>query len=293
MTDFSRTHPLTLFCYFASAVTATLLTRHPVILALSGTFSLIYALYKEKAQTALKALVFAVAIALFIIITNSIFASEGETELFSLGKAAITLEEIYYGVALAASFASVIFWFRFLNKTLSDDKFIYLFGSVLPRTGATLALSLKSISLFRKKAEDIKEALVGLDGGSKRSVFSRMRRAARVFLGLFAWSFENVADTAAAMRARGYGLKPRTRYARYRFRFSDGLLTVFAVAVVAAVIFGVASGELAYAYYPRPGAIAFGWEAICAYSLCGMFFAWPLISEIKEIYKWRSLKFAI
>lgn len=293
MTGFSRKHPLALFCYFAAAVAVTLLSSHPVILALSGSFSLACALYGEKAKSVLSTLLFACFIAIFVTITNALFAKEGETVILAIGKVAITIEEVWYGITLSVSLIAVFNWFRLLNKTLTDDKFIYLFGGILPRTAATLALSLKSITLFRKKADSIREALIGLEGRAGKGLKARFSRAVRVFTGLFAWSFENVIATADAMRARGYGLKPRTRYARYRFRVTDGVLLGFSIVIVAIVAGGVLSGMLTFSYYPRPGGLSRDWMTVTANGACGLFFAWPLLMEIKEAWKWRSLKFAI
>ena len=249
-------------------------SRHPGAVRL---VSLACALYGEKAKSVLSTLLFACLIALFVTITNALFAKEGETVILAIGKVAITIEEVWYGITLSVSLIAVFNWFRLLNKTLTDDKFIYLFGGILPRTAATLALSLKSITLFRKKADSIREALIGLEGRAGKGLKARFSRAVRVFTGLFAWSFENVIATADAMRARGYGLKPRTRYARYRFRVTDGVLLGFSIVIVAIVAGGVLSGMLTFSYYPRPGGLSRDWMTVTANGACGLFFACPLL----------------
>ncbi|MDD4388412.1 MAG: energy-coupling factor transporter transmembrane component T [Bacilli bacterium] len=292
MSDFSCHHPLSLFSYFTVVIIATLLIPHPIILLLSGFFSCFYAVYKQPAKTVWSTVIFVLPVMLFITLTNAVFANQGETVLFTIGKINVTLEEIYYGASLSIMFISVLYWFRFMNNIFSNDKFLYIFSKIIPRTAFVLSLSLKSIPVFRKKAEKIKEAQLGLGFNKEQGIVARFRSGKRIFLGLLSWSLENAIDTATAMRARGYGLKPRSFYSRYRFQAADVGLTGFIIAFIMIFGYGKYSGRLDFIYYPCLGVIGFDWITVLIYCFCGLFYAWPLISEIKEIKRWRNLKFA-
>jgi energy-coupling factor transport system permease protein len=46
----------------------------------------------------------------------------------------LTLESIFYGLAAAVMLAAVVLWFGCYNEVMTSDKFIYLFGRVIPRS---------------------------------------------------------------------------------------------------------------------------------------------------------------
>ena len=58
---------------------------------------------------------------------------------------------------------------------------------------------------------------------------------------LITWSLEASVTTADSMRARGYGLHPRTSYSNYHFDGCDAVLTLF-------ILVGIACSGLAAGY---------------------------------------------
>ena len=80
-------------------------------------------------------------------------------------------------------------------------------------------------------------------------------------------------DTAAAMKARGYGLSKRTSYQIFNFRFQDLLLIVFIVLCTSVAIFGQLK-ELSILYLIGTGIL----------------FVLGIFLEIKEQLKWNYLK---
>ncbi len=68
-------------------------------------------------------------------------------------------------------------------------------------------MAVRFIPLFRRQAErvSLSQKAMGLYAGD--NYMDKARGAARVFSILLTWSLENAIDTAASMRARGYGIK--------------------------------------------------------------------------------------
>lgn len=52
----------------------------------------------------------------------------------------ITLEALVYGVVLGAVMFVVIQWFSCYNKVMTTDKFIYLFGRIIPALSLILSM---------------------------------------------------------------------------------------------------------------------------------------------------------
>jgi hypothetical protein len=50
------------------------------------------------------------------------------------------MESIVYGLAAAFMFVTVIIWFSCFNAVMTSDKFIYLFGKVIPALSLILAM---------------------------------------------------------------------------------------------------------------------------------------------------------
>ncbi len=64
---------------------------------------------------------------------NPAFNHEGATILAYLPSGnPLTLEFIVYGLSAAVMMASVILWFSCYNAVMTSDKFVYLFGRVIP-----------------------------------------------------------------------------------------------------------------------------------------------------------------
>ncbi len=70
---------------------------------------------------------------LFSAVLNPLFNHEGATILTYLPDGnPLTLESMLYGVSAAAMMVTVILWFSCYNSVMTSDKFLYLFGRVIP-----------------------------------------------------------------------------------------------------------------------------------------------------------------
>jgi energy-coupling factor transport system permease protein len=133
-------------------------------------------------------------------------------------------------------------------------------------------MGLKYLPILLKQAERIKEAQIAL-GDSSQGRWSKLKKQFKIYVALLSWSLENSLDTAAAMKARGYGLSKRTSYQIFNFRFQDLLLIVFIVLCTSVAIFGQLK-ELSILYLIGTGIL----------------FVLGIFLEIKEQLKWNYLK---
>ena len=70
----------------------------------------------------------------------------------------LTLESILYGVAAAVMLASVVLWFSSYNEVMTSDKFVYLFGRMIPALSLVLSMALRFIPKFKSQMEVVSEA---------------------------------------------------------------------------------------------------------------------------------------
>ena len=95
--------------------------------------SLAYSIYLKGRKT-VKVFVFGMLPAcLVMMVINPMFSHEGETILFYLDNGnPITLESILYGIGSGTMLACVVSWFSAFHEVMTSDKFMYLFGRVIP-----------------------------------------------------------------------------------------------------------------------------------------------------------------
>ena len=178
---------------------------------------------------------------LFIILSavSPLFNPNGQTILFTyLGGRAYTLESLYYGMALAAMFISVIIWFASYNRVMTSDKFMYIFGRGAPSVSLVLSMILRLVPAFRRKIFQITAArkCVGKAGdtGTKKE---RLDNGMTVLSTLTTWALEGGIVTADSMRSRGYGTGRRTSFALYRFDRRDGILMALMTVLMIVILF--------------------------------------------------------
>ena len=89
------------------------------------------------------------------------------------------------------------------------------------------------------------------------------------------------------MRARGYGLPGRTAFSIFRFETRDARLLAWLLACGGLVIFGWASGALAWRYYPTVRGGFTGLTALCAAAELALALT-PWAIDAWEARKWNS-----
>ena len=104
------------------------------------------------------------------------------------------------------------------------------------------------------------------------------------------WALENSVETADSMKSRAYGLRGRTNFSIYRFDRRDGMLLAFLVGVFGTLLFCMHLRKLKILYFPVFIMNETTAGALILYILYGILCMLPLILNIVEDRKWRSLR---
>ncbi len=283
---FRNAHPLVNFILFGLILALTVCVDHPIIRALSAFCGAAY--YFFLSQNALRfTLRVVLPLSLLTAILNPAFNHRGATILtyFPSGNP-LTAESLIYGAFAGVLLAASLFWFACLSDIMTTDKFVYLFGRILPSLGLLLSMALRFVPLFHRKLREAADAQKVL-GGRDRRLTARIRDALSAFSMVVTWSLENAAQTADSMKGRGYGLRGRTFFSVYRFSAADALLLCVSVALGAAVILGAAFGLLDWLYYPRfisdSAPLTAGLLSAVFCMLCLL----PLSFDLAEVLLWK------
>ena len=137
----------------------------------------------------------------------------------------ITLEAIVYGIVLGAVMFIVIQWFSCYNTVMTSDKFIYLFGRIIPALSLVLSMALRFVPRFLRQLKVIRngQKAMGRDV-SEGTVLNRIKYGLQMVSILVTWALENAIETSDSMRSRGYGLHGRTAFSIYRLTRRDCFL---------------------------------------------------------------------
>lgn len=161
-------------------------------------------------------------------ILNPIFNHKGLTVLFYLKRNPVTLESVAYGAASGVMLGSVLLIFSCFNRIITDDKILYLFGRIIPSLAVVISMALRFVPLFTTQAKKIALAQRCSDGDpASKSIGKRAKSGLFIFSALITWALESAVTTADSMRARGFGLHPRSFYTDFRFDGRDTVVSLF------------------------------------------------------------------
>ncbi len=155
---FSRCHPAVNFFFFAGSIGCAMFLTHPVFLGISLLAGAIYHGYLRKKGASKGGILWLFPTALLVALINPLFSHQGATILtyFKNGNP-LTLESIVYGGIMGTLFASVILWFGCYNAVMTSDKFLALFGRVIPKLSLVLSMALRFVPKFRAQLNRITE----------------------------------------------------------------------------------------------------------------------------------------
>jgi energy-coupling factor transport system permease protein len=305
---FKGYHPLVNVLFFISIIVFGMLLRHPVYLVISFISSTAYYLKlsgKDGRKTVFR---FLLPMLLFVVIINSFFNHYGVTTLFILPSGNnFTFEALVMGIVSGITVVSVIQWFFCCNEVVTEDKFMHIFGRILPKGALVVSMILRFVPLYRRRYKEISQArkCMGLNGTD--SFICKMKNTFKNIGILVSWSFENAIETADSMKSRGYGLKGRTYYSRFQWQTGDTLALILLVLFDALIIFGLVSNS-AYCIYNviinQPSEIGttyiinelnltinpFGFLSIISLIAFTLLCFLPLTIDLKEDIKWHRLQ---
>lgn len=289
MKGYESFHPAVLFTYYVLAVGFSMVSMHPVIIGTSvaGGFLLFGAM--NGVWETVKEMGFFLNLFFLMAVANPLFIHNGETILFFMNDNPITLEAMIYGAMSSLMLVGVLIWCKCYSAILTTDKFLYLFGKLIPKLGLILSMTFRFIPLFKLQIRKINQSQKTMGLYATSSIPDKVGGSLRVFDSLVSWSMENSIDTADAMKARGYGLPGRTCFTLFRFRRRDGILMgimgILSVGILACFFLDAYE----FYYYPYVAEIRTDALAVFGYVNVFLFMCIPGILELKEKVSWNYL----
>lgn len=288
--SFSSFHPIVNFIYFTCVILFTMIFMHPLCLGLSLCCAFIYSVYLNGRKAVKFNFVFLLPMLLIMALVNPAFNHEGATILAYLKNGnPLTLESILYGVAAAAMIVAIVAWFSCYNAVMTSDKFIYLFGRIIPALSLILSMVLRFVPRFKEQIRSISAAqrCVGRDV-SNGGVLQRARHGVTILSIMVTWALENAIETADSMKSRGYGLPGRTAFFVFRFDSRDKKALAFLLGAGAYIIAGTFAEGLYFRYFPsiKGTFTPYTWSIVLVYLALSLM---PVAINTWYDYKWRFL----
>ena len=278
--------------YFIAVIGFAMFYTHPVCLAVSFTCAVAYGVYIKGRKAVRFSLLYMLPTLLITALLNPLFNHQGGTILTYLPDGnPLTLESILYGAASAAMLVTVISWFSCFNEVMTSDKFIYIFGRIIPALSLILSMALRLAPRFKAQVKVIGNAqkCIGRDV-TNGSILRRMKHGIKILSILVTWALENAIETADSMKGRGYGLPGRTAFSIFRLDRRDAYALIYIIFNAAAVIGGAAAGAYKFRYYPT---VKGEWTGIGTVFIFVSYFALgalPLLANVKEDIVWKRIK---
>ena len=289
--SFAKYHPLVNFLYFLLTIGFTMVLRHPLAQTISLVCACAYAIQVQGGKAVGFCLKFCLPVMVLTAFFNPAFSHEGVTILcyFPTGNP-LTLESILFGLSAGVMLASVMIWFMSFNRVMTSDKFIYLFGRVIPALSLVLSMTLRFIPKFKSQMGTVIEAqkMIGRDI-SQGSLWQRTKIAITVLSIMITWALENAIETADSMKSRGYGLKGRTAFSIYRFDDRDKTAMAYLLFCGMYLLTGTISNAFGFRYFPSircvdANAVTLSFQLVY-FAMCIM----PVVLNGKEERIWKAI----
>lgn len=292
MREFERFHPVVNFVYFVLVIGFSCFLMHPVCLCISLASGFAYSVMLKGKKAIRTNLVYMLPMLILTALINPAFNHEGVTVLRYLPSGnPLTLESIIYGLCAATMIISVICHFSCYNEIMTSDKFIYLFGKIIPALSLIISMTLRFVPRFSAQLKVVANAqrCMGRDvsGGS---IIKRAKNGLNIVSIMTTWALENAIETADSMKARGYGIPGRTAFSVFAFDKRDKKALVCILILGAYIFVGILMGGMSFSYFPSiegADASAFSLTVFVSYLLLCMF---PVIIELWEVRKWKALR---
>ncbi len=287
---FSAYHPLVNLSYFIISIGTTMFFMHPVMLCISLICAVIYSIILNGVKM-IQQLKFMLPLLLLISVMNPLFNHQGKTILCYLpSDNPLTLESIIYGIASGIMLAAILLWFVCFMIVFPSEKFIYLFGKILPSLSLVLSMTLRLVPKFRRQLHEICDAQRALGNDiTKGNILCRTKTALSIFSVLITWSLEDSIDTADSMKNRGYGTKKRTSFYIYKWKTSDTISLIYLLILGVIEIFCIFMDDVHWQYFPEISGDMMNVSSMVLYTVFLGICLIPIYLNAKEALKWHKL----
>ena len=288
---FSHYHPLVNFLYFTLVIGFSMALNHPLAQGISLVCAIVYAVQTEGRKAVLFTLKWCLPMVLLTAFINPAFSHEGRTILlyFPSGNP-LTLESILYGISSGVLIATVMLWFLNFNRVITSDKFIYLFGRIIPALSLVLSMTLRFIPKFKAQLQLVTDAQksIGRDV-SEGSLWHRTKIAITVLSIMVTWALENAIETADSMKSRGYGLKGRTAFSIYRFGDRDKMALLYLGFCCFYLLAGSMVSAFGFRYFPSIRYIVLNTVTLSFQFVYLILCCMPVALNGAEERKWKAM----
>ena len=292
MKEFKTYHPVVNFIYFIFVIGFSCFFMHPICLGISLVCSFVYSVVLKGKKAVKTNLLYMLPLFIITALINPAFNHQGVTILAYLpGGNPLTLESVVYGLAAAAMIISVICHFTCYNEVMTSDKFMYLFGKVIPAMSLVISMTLRFVPRFISQLKSVANAqrCMGRDVSSG-GVVKRAKCGLAILSAMTTWALENSIDTADSMKSRGYGQAGRTAFSVFTFDKRDAKALTLIVALGIYVLAGSFLGGMDFGYFPYFTAMEFSGFEISLFVSYLLLCITPVVIELWEVRKWKSLK---
>lgn len=288
---FYSVHPAVNLLFFAAVMLMTAFVLHPVITGISLLAACVYAAFLKGRKALLFELCGMLPFILIVALINALFNHAGVTALFYFRNGnAVTLEAVCYGVVSACMFAALIVWFACLNSVMSSDKFVFLFGRIVPALSLVFSMALRFVPRFTKRIGMASSAQRSIEPDFGKNPVKAVKHGLSVVSITTSWALESAVDISNSMKARGYGTGGRTSFSIFRFDKRDAALTAALVICFAACAALMALKKVFFRFYPSIKHGGFGPLAVICFILFFAMCFMPVILNVLEALKWRALR---
>lgn len=290
--SFKSFHPVVNFYYFTTVILFSMFFMHPMFLLISFLGSFIYSVSLNGIRAVKFNILYMIPLLIFSALINPAFSHAGVTILlyFKNGNP-LTLESIVYGAAAAVMFISVILWFSCYNAVMSSDKFIYLFGKIIPGLSLIISMVLRFVPKYKAQIKVISNSqkCIGRDV-TNGNIIQKAKNGIKILSIMTTWALENAIETADSMKSRGYGLKERTSFSNFRLDNRDKITLTAMVSFTIIILIGLLKGENTIVFFPAIKSVPITTFSILVYLSYSCFCLTPLIIDIKEEIMWKNLR---
>ena len=290
MNEFKTYHPIVNFTYFAFVIVFSCFFMHPVCLVISLVSGFLYSVILKGKKQVKTNFMYMLPMLIVMALINPAFNHEGVTIIEYLPSGnPLTLESIIYGLCAAIMIVSVICHFSCYNEVMTSDKFIYLFGKIIPAMSLIISMTLRFVPKFASQLKVVTNAqrCMGRDV-SNGSIIKRAKNGLNILSIMTTWSLENAIETADSMKSRGYGIPGRTAFSIFTFDKRDKKALVCILLLGIYTFVGNLMGEIDFRFFPSMKTAevsVFGISVFVAYLLlCSS----PIIIELWEVRKWKA-----
>jgi energy-coupling factor transport system permease protein len=174
---------------------------------------------------------------------------------------------------------------------MTSDKFIYLFGKIIPAMSLIISMTLRFVPKFASQLKVVTNAqrCMGRDV-SNGSIIKRAKNGLNILSIMTTWSLENAIETADSMKSRGYGIPGRTAFSIFTFDKRDKKALICILLLGIYTLAGILMGGMYFSFFPsiKSAQISpFGISVFLAYLLLCIY---PIIIELWEAKKWKALR---